>query len=344
MRVENSCILSCCVKLGPKFIDRQGKEVLEEPWVKCDGDDRRNSSVSPNNTLVITKSGFTFSFAFSPDSNTYRLQHIECRVKVLPRVMRKNAIPVHLFGELAKTAAGVALLANANVLKALAATLGSEEASLVQKKGALWAIGNIGSSKTGLNFLLTTDLVRRVVRLAEEAEVLSLRGVALCALGLLVRTGEGKEALQSHNWRTHSKPGVSVAAPRNVRTLFTLSPLEFKGDVTGNKEAWTLINDTIRRYDFSEEYLTVLKLIGDLSNHITQKNAFPELKRISQLNPKVFMDARLYHCVVLLLTNYCFKLQPRKYIIQLFDKLLYSANFIANYSQAISLGSPLPST
>eukprot|EP00826_Nyctotherus_ovalis_P058184 TRINITY_DN7982_c0_g1_i24.p1 TRINITY_DN7982_c0_g1~~TRINITY_DN7982_c0_g1_i24.p1 ORF type:complete len:186 (+),score=35.72 TRINITY_DN7982_c0_g1_i24:137-694(+) len=183
-------------------------------------------------------------------------------------------------------------------------------------------------------------MIKKVVKLAERAEVLSIRGVALCALGLLVKTSEGKEILQSYNWRTYSKPGISVTAPKQIKTFFTLAPLDFKGDITSNKEAWTLINDTIRRYEFSEEYLTVLKLIGDLSNHITQKSAFPELKRISQMNPKMFMDARLYHCVVLLLTNYCFKLQPRKYIIQLFDLSLIHICRCRRYAVCRSRWSP----
>jgi len=338
LEVKDSYIISCCLKLGSHFINRYGKEIPEGEWVKCDNNDRKNSHLTSDDTLTVTKSIFTFSFISSPDRNTYQLLQIVCKIQVLPKSIQRNSMPTHLFGQLAKTSTGLDLLRKHNVVTTLMDTLRSEKSSLLQRKGALWSIGNIGSSKRGLEYLLETDVIKTMIKSAEECEVLSLRGTALYSVGLISRTDKGKIILKQYGWCVYNKAGISVTTPKHITTFFTISPFEYKGDYTKNKEIWQCISNTIGRYKLPEEYLRVTQLIGELSNHITRKNALPELKRISQVNPKIFMDARLYHCVVLILTNYSFKYQYRKYIIQFFDKLLSSSNFLANYNQAISVG------
>lgn len=50
------------------------------------------------------------------------------------------------------------------------------EEVLSQLKAVLWALGNIGATKNGLPFLEDEDIVKDIIDLAENSEILSLKG------------------------------------------------------------------------------------------------------------------------------------------------------------------------
>jgi len=47
---------------------------------------------------------------------------------------------------------------------------------LLKLKSILWAVGNIGSSKSGITFLLEEDIIKNIVEIAEKSKVLTLKG------------------------------------------------------------------------------------------------------------------------------------------------------------------------
>ena len=52
----------------------------------------------------------------------------------------------------------------------------SPETPLVKKRAALWTIGPIASSEYGFKLIQQADIIREIVKIAESAEILSLRG------------------------------------------------------------------------------------------------------------------------------------------------------------------------
>ena len=52
----------------------------------------------------------------------------------------------------------------------------SPDTSLVRKRAALWTIGHIASSEFGFKLIQQADIIRDIVKIAESAEILSLRG------------------------------------------------------------------------------------------------------------------------------------------------------------------------
>lgn len=91
--------------------------------------------------------------------------------------------PPHFYGELTKTEEGCELLRQKGHFKLFADYVrkcSSEKAisneSLSQLKAVLWALGNIGATKNGLPFLEEEDIVKDIVNLAENSEILSLKG------------------------------------------------------------------------------------------------------------------------------------------------------------------------
>jgi len=47
---------------------------------------------------------------------------------------------------------------------------------LLKLKSILWAVGNIGSSKSGITFLLEEDIIKNIIEIAEKSKVLTLKG------------------------------------------------------------------------------------------------------------------------------------------------------------------------
>ena len=333
LRIENAHIISCCLKLGAKSIDNYGRVVPEEFWSRCDYNDRKNAMKGNDGTVYVEKSGVIFYFQVNKENGMLYLKSVTYKVDILPKTLIEKSIPTHLFGELAKTAVGLEIIEKNGVMKNFIQEILNPEAPLLQKRASLWAIGHIGSSETGLELIVSNDIISHIIALAESSECLSLRGTSLYALGLISKTSGGKRLLAKYGWHSHSQLGAIVCLPKDITKFFTIAPIEYKGDWTSCKDAWKKFDEAIVSYALSEEKMKLLKLIGNLSNHVTQKTALPELKKVSQKSPDLFMDEGLFHCVVLMMTNYCFKLQVRRYVFQLFDKLLSSPNFLVNYNK-----------
>lgn len=333
LKIESAHMITSIVRLGSQSV---GKETNGELPVKCDHNDRKGRKKLPSGLSAVVKSGVAFEFEQNPENDMLYLHQITYEVVLLPKKRLNKRMPVHLFGELAKSSAGIEVMGRTGVVALLAKSAKDENAALAKRRGCLWAIGHIGSSQMGLEVIDNADIVRNIVHLAESAENLTLRGTAIYALGLIARTDEGRQLLARNNWAMHSQPEDRECAEQNIRKVLTISPVEFKGDATKNEELWETVDKTIRQCGLTEEKQRVLKMVGDLSNHTTQKDAVPDLRKLNQTNPEIFVDEKLYHCVVVLLENYSFKLQARKYIYQLFEKLLSSSNFITNYTKAVA--------
>lgn len=71
---------------------------------------------------------------------------------------------------------------------------------MTKVKGCLWAVGNIGSMPYGAPFLEEEGVVEDIIWIAEQSEVLTLKGTAFFVLGLISRTWIGVEILGSYGW------------------------------------------------------------------------------------------------------------------------------------------------
>ena len=167
--------------------------------------------------------------------------------------------------------------------------------------------------------------------MAESSPCLSLRGTSLYALSLLSKTAAGKKLLANYEWQSPAQLGAIVCFPNDVHKFFAVAPINYKGDFADQADAWRRIDEVFRHFHFPEEKQKVLRLIANLSSHVTQKTALPELNKIVAKSPQTFMDEGLFHCVVIMLNYYCFKLQVRRYLLNLFDKLFSTPSFLPNY-------------
>jgi hypothetical protein len=115
-------------------------------------------------------------------------------------------LPPHFYRELARTEEGCRLLRQSGHFHDFASCvrdfrMDEEDVEVLTKaKGCLWAIGNVGSMELGSPFLEESEIVGTIVKIAEQAEVISMRGTACFVLGLLSRSTHGYEMLREHGW------------------------------------------------------------------------------------------------------------------------------------------------
>ncbi|XP_069819195.1 rapamycin-insensitive companion of mTOR isoform X2 [Dendropsophus ebraccatus] len=135
-------------------------------------------------------------------------------------------LPVHLYGQLVHHKTGCQLLEVQNIVPDLSYTVRSPSLDkwegIKQLKAALWSLGNIGSSNWGLNLLVEEHVIPDIVALAQQCEVLSIRGTCAYILGLLSKTKPGCDILKQHNWDAvrHSRRHPWPVVPDDMEQLY----------------------------------------------------------------------------------------------------------------------------
>ena len=140
----------------------------------------------------------------------YYLDHIICKVKILPQKHKQIKNPVHFYGELVKTKKGTEYLRLSRHVPDFRTTLLSPTSTLIEKRAVLWALGHIGSHDYGIKLILENDLIQPIVNLAENAEFLSLRGTCIYVIGMFCNTKDGKREVRKHNWIASETRGMST--------------------------------------------------------------------------------------------------------------------------------------
>lgn len=140
-------------------------------------------------------------------------------------------VPPHFYRELARTTEGCKLLSQSGHFNEFASTIRDfdlneeDPETLLKVKGCLWAVGNIGSMELSAPFLEDTEVVGHIVRIAESAGVLTMRGTAFFALGLISCSRHGLEMLIEAGWDTpvddNGRP-LGWCIPCNLDRLYSV--------------------------------------------------------------------------------------------------------------------------
>ena len=148
-----------------------------------------------------------------------------------PERQEFGLVPPHFYRELTRTKEGCRLLEQKGHFDDFAAVIQEsamedyDAETVLKVKGCLWAVGNVGSMELGAPFLERSDVVRWIVKIAEESEVLTLRGTAFFVLGLISRTIHGQEVLTEYGWDgaiTENGLSVGYCMPLDFQKLFSV--------------------------------------------------------------------------------------------------------------------------
>ena len=214
------------------------------------------------------------------------------KIQILPQKYKVIQTPVHLFGELIKTKQGTQLIKERDDIGKLSVKLMSEQTSPEEKRSILWTLGHIASHENGFKLIQGTSLIKDIIDMAENAQILSLRGTCIYIIGMMCRTRVGRNEIQKHNWifsRSQVASGaVSVCLPRDPRKMFKVETEPYQGSITCDPRMIKNIKDIKSKLPLTKEEEEILTMIGNLINGVTWQQAYSDLQKEQEKNSAAF--------------------------------------------------------
>ncbi|GFF30740.1 protein ste16 [Aspergillus udagawae] len=237
-----------------------------------------------------------------------------------------GVVPPHFYRELARTKEGCRLLEQSGHFSEFAWTIRDfrldeeDTEALLKVKGCLWAVGNVGSMELGAPFL-ETDIVQQIVKIAESAEVLTMRGTAFFVLGLISRSRHGLKVLREAGWDSavdQKGDSIGLSLPTDFKKLFLVDFPSHSRPV----EAKRLSHERFKAAttDLDPANQKILKLIVDMGNTVLSKRAATDLHNIKAKDPDRFRQPHLFRKALTILEGHHYRLPARRFALDLFDK------------------------
>lgn len=106
--------------------------------------------------------------------------------------------------------------------------------------------------------------------------------------------------------------------------MFSVETGKYAGSITCQKEVIDNLKSMKSKLPLTKDEEDIMTMIGNLINGVTWQQAYTDLQKEQEKNPKAFQNPKLFEHVVLLLSTYN-RLQPknRKFIFNLFDQLIF---------------------
>lgn len=142
-------------------------------------------------------------------------------------------VPPHFYRELTRTEEGCRLLKDKGHFLEFASTIqaygleADDPEIMIKVKGCMWAVGNVGSMERGAPFLESCDVVQHIVKIAEQHQVMSMRGTAFFVIGLISRSVHGLEMLSELGWDANTNSlgnSTGFCVPSNLLRFLSLRP------------------------------------------------------------------------------------------------------------------------
>ncbi|KAL9099671.1 MAG: hypothetical protein Q9163_004860 [Psora crenata] len=233
-----------------------------------------------------------------------------------------GTVPPHFYRELTRTVEGCRLLRDSGHFEAFVATIrdswaeeGDAEAML-KVKGCLWAVGNVGATQLGAPFLEESDVVTWIVKMATLSQVMTMRGTAFFVLGLISRSLHGMEILLEHGWNAatdHVGRSLGYCLPPNLEALLAMDRQATRPKELSRKPPQPTVDD-------NPVHAHIVAIVTDLSNTVLTKKAAGDLYSIKAKAPEHFSSVKLFCKVMQVLERYNFRLQVRRFVVDVFDK------------------------
>lgn len=179
--------------------------------------------------VSVIEASLARSFLEHQDDHTNRISVFDDEQEI----EADSHVPPHFYRELTRTQEGCKLLREKGHFDEFAATIreygmqSDDPEMIVKVKGCLWAVGNVGSMELGAPFLESCDVVEQIVNIAQNHEVMSLRGTAFFVLGLISRSVHGLEILLENGWDANTNVlgnSLGFCIPTDLSKLFSLKP------------------------------------------------------------------------------------------------------------------------
>ncbi|GAB7364559.1 hypothetical protein MBLNU230_g5366t1 [Neophaeotheca triangularis] len=235
-----------------------------------------------------------------------------------------GAVPPHFYRELTRTHEGCALLASKQHFTEFAATISdfaheqSDAETILKVKGCLWAVGNVGSMELGAPFLEESDVVKDIVSIAENSEVMTLRGTAFFVLGLISRSLHGQELLAEYGWdgtTSEAGEGLGYCLPLDFTQLFSLGPSSTAATAPGIRARRPSLPA-----DPDPTTRELLASVTKLGNTVLTNKALAELSALKhRADVKGFGSVEVFGKVMVVLASHGYRIPQWRFVCDLFE-------------------------
>lgn len=244
-------------------------------------------------------------------------------------VQQDAVIPLHFYGELMKTQAGCQVLEKSGHFHKFAFIIGNwreyENSDILLLKGILWAVGHIGASKYGFEFIVDNNVLPYIIECAQQASVLTLKGLCYYVLGLVSRTPQGAEELDGYGWETVASPSGELdglCLPKQREIFLEIDNWEYKGSWPISGLSGTTIPPEMRD-GLDDTEREIFKCIGNMSNHILANAASKQLAKMRLEKMQYFQSPKVYWNMMEMLHIYHYRLSARRFIQELFERVTF---------------------
>lgn len=306
--------------------------------------------------VSVIEASLARAFVVHPDDHTNRISVFEDERDV----EADSHVPPHFYRELTRTQEGCKLLRDKGHFDEFVATIreygmqSEDPEMMVKVKACLWAVGNVGSMELGAPFLESCDVVDQIVKIAQEHQVMSMRGTAFFVLGLISRSMHGLEILSEHGWDSNTNilgASLGFCIPTKLSQFFSCVPWKHEPvasiSLPDTQKTETVELPAMPSRPRSESLLKameeervagapaipkveldpdptnqrILELVIDLANMVLYRRARSELLQIKQLRKAPgFSQPHLFRRVMALLETQNYRLADRSLVVGLFDR------------------------
>ncbi|KAL4807139.1 Rapamycin-insensitive companion of mTOR, N-term-domain-containing protein [Aspergillus unguis] len=235
-------------------------------------------------------------------------------------------VPPHFYRELARTKEGCKLLEQSGHFHEFSGTISDfqldeeDHEALLKVKGCLWAVGNVGSMELGAQFL-SLELVQDIVKIAECAEVLTMRGTAFFVLGLISRSHDGLGVLRQAGWDSaidQKGNPLGLCLPTDFSKFFLVDFPSYSRPTEAKRASQEKLKAAVSDPDDINQ--KILKLVADMGNTVLSKRAAADLHSIKSKEPERFHQPHLFRKTLSIIESHHFRLPARRFALDLFDK------------------------
>ncbi|CAG8523548.1 7861_t:CDS:10 [Ambispora leptoticha] len=285
------------------------------------------------NQYYVTQLEVLLATALKLDGDNGKVEEDDIKMQTFD-----GTTPPHFYGELAKTDEGCQLLRDSGHFREFARFVKengmerSDQSIISRLKSVLWALGNIGASKSGLPFLEEEDIIKDIVKIAQESEVLSLKGTCFFVLGLIAKTAQGVEILEELGWEcvydADTGIGTGLCVPTDPQEFLSFPKWTYNGSLSASSKNRPLMpNSPVER--------DLLRALTNLTNRILSSTGCKSLQKIRTKHPEIFTRLNTYLKACQMLSSYQYRLPTRRLISELFD-VKYTAQVFDELDQLMA--------
>jgi len=246
-------------------------------------------------------------------------------------------LPVHLYGELAKTDAGCELLVSHKVVTELKEIVVSAQKDKNKNKkheedytGAMWALAHICAAPPGLDLVSRNypDFIPHVCKQAYESGDYSMRGTCCLLLGLVSATFEGRSRI--HEGKNWTCLGGGIVVPKSLKLFFkdfdddeSSTAQHSNNNPTKNVVLQNLGQKAKGKGKGKEKEkgdavaVAALEALAKCGDSITQKEALGTLQKLKndKANSAIWKEESFVRTVHSMLEGYSYDLDVRKFVL-----------------------------